>query len=390
MNKARANVSVIDPIAGVSYVLPVAAVSYVLINYSAEQDVTGRYPYVQDVCVVADSSVLAFAKVLNDSVAAADALQDFVVGKAVSDTISLQDVCAPLLIILRSFTEASTVSDASLLEFGKNLAEEIDVSQDSNAISIGKVLADTPEILESLSTSFDGTLDDLVGIGDIVNFINGWYRVFDETVPTADAFDRVVSWNPTLVETPVITELLAADYSKPFSEDATISDSSIQSLEYLRTFADNNISLLGTPGSFNELALNVSSINDDFGVERIYLETGKGLSETQDTTDVFDRVLIWDRAFAESASTSDVTAADLGKPLSDSNGVTDSVDVLLEILRSYADSLSATDTASVSFSQATAGDSVATSDSFDYVKATSPPFLLNAKLLNETVLNAST
>jgi hypothetical protein len=388
MNRARASVSVIEPIAGVSYVLPVSAVSYILIDYSANLDTTGRYPYIKDVFVMVDSTVLAFAKSLSDNAAASEELRDFVFDKGLSESLVMQDVCVPLLTILRLFTDTYSVSDASLLELGKNFADAI-TSSDSNTLSFAKVLNETPAIIEALTTTFDGALNDLVGMGDIVNFINGWYRIFDETVSAADNFNRVVIWNPAIADTPIAVDLFANQYEKPFSDGSSIQDSSVQSLEYARSLADNNISLLGLSGALNELPLNSSDINDDFGVERIYLETGKGISESQIADDIFNRVLVWDRLFSDTPITNDISSSSIDKPISDNSSISDSLIYSLDYIKSFSDSSSATDSPALSVSRGNVSDDVSTSDSFNFVKVTSPPFTLNDRLLNDIALNAS-
>lgn len=389
MNKARASVSVIDPIANVSFVLPVAAVSYLELVASAELDQTGRYPYAVDTYIVADASLVDFAKALQSGVDTTEAINAFGFGKSLSDdSVTVPDEIFPILILLKDFIDDTYANDVDLLEFGKNLIEAVAASHGTPTADYAKNLTENQEILEALAVGFAGALDDIAPVGDIVNFINGFARVFDETMVAEDVYDRVVEWNPPFDEDAPVIEQISNGLEKPFADGSTIEDDSVQSVGYARSFEDSNISLVGSPATLNGMLLNDNPINDSPGAETFNFDFGKNPEEVLLAGESFDRVVTWFPEYVDTTLISELLTSDFSKSLTDAPAATESIGFANVFSRSFEDEFGAVDIFAANVAPGIS-DSISTSDDLSYEKASSQPALLNTGLLNTTQLNAS-
>lgn len=309
MNRARASVQVIEPVAGVSYALPVASVNYILLVASGQLDTTGRYPYVQDVVVVAESHVVNFAKVLADVSATQDQLVSEV-GKSLSESATVTDVCATLLILLRTFEETATVTDANLIGFGKALVEAIE-ADDVSSVSVQKALSESQPIAEALRTDFNGALNDIAAMGEVITFVKSIVRVFDETVIASD--NRTSSIEPAKSEVVSATDSTPVnDFGKGASETVGVTDS--------------------TTESFGKNASDAVTATDDDQVDY-----SKPVSEEVVAADVYNRVVVWSRSPTESVGVADAPAVDFGRPVTDSVTLSDNSVQSIGFERQFSD-----------------------------------------------------
>jgi hypothetical protein len=397
VGKARASVVVIDPtatvsstkaLASVSIVLPIAAVSYIELVAEAYSDSTGRYQFIADTYVVADQTLVSVAKAFQDNTSASEAISAFAVDKGLTETLTLSDVCYPVLVLIRDNVDSFDVSDEDILSFGKNLVETIAATEGDRLVSYDKGLTENQAILEALSVGFSGCLDDIAPVGDIVNFVNGWARVFAETISTSDSYSHVLQWSRTIDDSAAPTELLAYGFSKPFTDEATLADSAVPSLEFLRSAEDSNISLVGTSGLLNVHMLNDLKVNGATDIETFASTVGKNVQDDFTATESYSRVLTWYRSPTDSLEVIESLLSDLGKQLSDSSTPTDLLSSETSFARSVADSAGPSDLTISTVGKA-ASDSVTITESLAYVKTSAAPFLLNAYTLNIVPLNAN-
>lgn len=387
--KARVQVSVIDPRASASYQLPIANVSYIEIVASATLDVEGEHRYIVDFYAVADLTSIGVDKnILGDLVVSSEAINAFGVGKNLSDDQPLEDSVVTLLILLREYADEFGVSDEQLTAFGKNLTEVLASGDDSN-VDFAKNIAEIQPILDQVAADFAGSLEDLAPVGDIVNFVTGYVRVVDEELFTDDAFDRVVQFRPTLEDLPVIEEALAVDFVRePFTDTFTPVDTSIQTLELIRSFADANINLEGFPGTFNEHVYGMQQFNGDIGRDRLTAGFGKNLEEDQPALDSFDRVLVWDKLYADEITQSETLEYLFAKSLEDAAPVLDELQSAIVWFRDFSDDTVASDAVAI-HTFTVYEDSVSQSDSTATEVLAAQPNLFGARLFNATTFNAT-
>lgn len=136
----RASITFVDLVTSVTHVVPVAQVNHVLMTVAASMDTSGRYRYIQDIAVVADTTALSVSKPFTDTVTSPDT-QVLGTGKGLSDAISFSDVLVPVLIFIRDFSETLTVPDAKALLVSPAYVESVTPS-DTIAFSHSKAFAD--------------------------------------------------------------------------------------------------------------------------------------------------------------------------------------------------------------------------------------------------------
>lgn len=168
--KLSAGISVRDARIDTAYVLPAAAISYILLKTHAELDTTNKNPFTADSVVVLDQTMIALAKVLNDALAATD-----VIGKEVSkpflDDVAMSDSVVTLLIYIRNFSDAFSVSDSITLQALKNLADEISLTEVlakdfSKLITDGVAMQDLADITDSLITVITKSIMNVILVSD--------------------------------------------------------------------------------------------------------------------------------------------------------------------------------------------------------------------------------
>lgn len=364
---AVGDVNYIELVASVDYDALLAKVKADQPQYSAKLDYSGFYPYVVDFYVVTDLNAIGVDKnILGDLVVSSDAINSIGFAKNLAEVQVIADNVITLLTIIRQYSDQLNVSDDYIKTIGKNLTEDL-LSSDVHQFDVKKALAEVVNAIDATAADFSGRLDDIAPVGDIVNFVTGYVRFFEEVMSTSDTFDRVVSFKPTLVDTPVALEALAVDFVRePFSDTFGLSDSSIQSLEFTRYLEDNNINLYGYPGTFNELLMGDYQFNGDVGTDRLTTEFGKNLSDSQSAADAFDRVLVWDKSYQDAVGQSEALSYVFGKGLFDQPIPTDVLDRSLVWVRSYQDTVSQSEAQSYSVGKSLS-DSNGMSDAFDRV-----------------------
>lgn len=140
--KLRASVSTVVPVVGLTRVYPVADVAYILLAVSAYLDTTGRFKYTTDVFSVADATALSTSKTADaDSFSLADS-QVFSTDKAVTDTATIGDSVATVLIFIRQFDDTTSLADAKTLLISPAYSDTFTTSE-TTAFSISKALSDS-------------------------------------------------------------------------------------------------------------------------------------------------------------------------------------------------------------------------------------------------------
>ena len=140
--KLRASVSTVVPVVGLTRVYPVADVAYILLAVSAYLDTTGRFKYTTDVFSVADATALNTSKTADaDSFSLADS-QVFSTDKAVTDTATIGDSVATVLIFIRQFDDTTSLADAKTLLISPAYSDTFTTSE-TTAFSISKALSDS-------------------------------------------------------------------------------------------------------------------------------------------------------------------------------------------------------------------------------------------------------
>jgi hypothetical protein len=197
----------------------------------------------------------------------------------------------------------------------------------------------------------------------------------------------LIDFAKNLVDGVSISELVAADYLKPFEEVLSAADLFSAGFE---TNKSETVSLDGFAGTFGgETSIfNSYVLNDDLFRERITALFNKALFESPGVVDEYDRVVQWDKSYADSIDTAELFYNTFEKPLSDTFTLSDLCVQQLIIERAF-NSLATTSDATSVGSDVNYSDHFSVSDSMSYEKIAAPPFLFNNYQFNTIRLNAT-
>lgn len=192
----------------------------------------------------------------------------------------------------------------------------------------------------------------------------GLYRYITETVAVLDV--------PALAVAKVLADQLGTSdqqtlaVGKSLEDVLTTSDDLFILLTAIRNFADE----------FN---------TSDAAIFDFAKSVADAVATSDSSTKSIEKVLADIAVMQDDADFFDSFAYTFSKTVSDFPVLSDSLAVAFET--QFADSFSQSDSAALHFDKSGLADSTTTSDSFTYEITISIPFLLNNKMLNETVLN---
>lgn len=137
----RASITFVDLKTSVTHVVPVVQVGHVLMVVSAAMDTSGRYRYIQEMTVVADSAALLVGKRVDDALDGFTDTQTIDFGKGSSDSVSVTDTITPVLVFIRDFSDSFTLSDAATRLVSPAYVETV-ITSETLAFSHSKAFAD--------------------------------------------------------------------------------------------------------------------------------------------------------------------------------------------------------------------------------------------------------
>lgn len=140
------------PVLATSYAIPVAALSYISIITDARVDSTGRFKLIRDTSVVLDEAVWSFGKALASSTLGATDSQTLEFGKALTDSVSFEEVFTALIIFVREFADTADVSDSHVIATIKSFGDSTS-TEDDYVLSLNKLIRDGV----AMNDSFDAT-----------------------------------------------------------------------------------------------------------------------------------------------------------------------------------------------------------------------------------------
>lgn len=218
----------------------------------------------------------------------------------------------------RYVVDSFAVGDARVIDFAKRLQSASTITDAISTIGTLKSLAESitvPDNFEAL----------LVTIVELYS-------------SAAISDDDVVFFAKNLVETILVTESKEVDYSKPVDETVTVPDAVAGDYHAPK---ESSATVYGLPGVLGQptTLLNAYVLNEDFGRERVFNHVGKNLSHAISPLDVYDRVLVWDKTYADSQGLSDDEVIDFNKAPSDIFVMLDSAIAQLILERSLASSV---------------------------------------------------
>jgi len=217
--KPRLSVTVINPTTSVSRVVPASEISYVYLVLSAQLDSSGRYQYKSDMTVAVDSTAFAFFKRLEETQGyAIDYFaEDYTIAptnvgvfdavsmqadKGSVDSVSITDVCIPVLVFLRTFSDTVSFLDASSVNFSRGLVEAIS-EFDALAISVFGVYTDTTVLADNQAITFSQVRTDSVGATEAIGLTVSLNKA-DSFLPADAGAINVQSY--------AVADYFAADY----------------------------------------------------------------------------------------------------------------------------------------------------------------------------------
>lgn len=288
-----ARASVVAAVGGVEYQLPVASVSYILISASAYQDSSGLYKYKTEFATVADEAIVSFTKAVSDGVSAAEAIQNFVLEKGITDEVVLTETINILITIVLNLASTATVDDAYVSLF-ETLKQETITTADGSVWSVEKNVSETINVTEVYVVDLSKPQEETLSVAD-ANTVD-YSKPQDETINTADEFVRVAEFARAFDEPQVIAEEKAVDYTKPIFD----------------------LRLLGT---LNEVQLNLLAVNAEYLESNEYVYLGDSLSVLLELQRLLDDTL---------STPTDGLTTDVSKQLADDFGAADSLSYVIQ------------------------------------------------------------
>lgn len=289
----RARAAVVAAIGGVEYKLPVASVSYILIAASAYQDTSGLYQYKTEFATVADQAIVSFAKAVADGVSTAEAIQNFVLEKGITDEVVLTETINILITIVLNLESSATVADAYANLF-ETIKTETVTAADGSVWSIEKNVDETVSATEVYVVDLSKPQEETLSVADAS--VVDYDKPQIDAVTSDDSFSRVAEFVRDFDEPQTIAEDKSVDFNKPIFD----------------------LRLIGT---LNEVQLNVLAVNSD------YLES----NEYVYLSDSLSALLELQRSVSDSISTpTDALTSDVGKQLADDFGTADSLSYVIQ------------------------------------------------------------
>lgn len=294
-------------------------------------------PLIETLLQPLDLPAITVQKILRD---AATNIVDFDIidfTKFNADSVNTESFA--VLNISKSIFDFQSTEDQTILNFVKNVFDSFTTVDSIPRIDFIKFLADTA-IVEDLTNVFDGstyTID----------------KTVTDFVISSENFSRIVNFIRAFQDVQSINELTAIDFNKILESTAnnndnlTLNNSLFKTdsiigiedvfnrvVEYSRSFTDEQ---LGQTDSnifnFAKILADINSINDDdiLSVTKVLsdilniseisiIDFNKSRSDQVDTTDLFNRIVSFNRLFTEDVLQLDLAALSVTKSLSDAIG----------------------------------------------------------------------
>jgi hypothetical protein len=206
-------------------------------------DDSGRYQFKTDLIAVADSTAFAFSRPVADTFSFLDATS-VSTSKPFSDSFGCTDVCVPMLIFLRDFSDTYAASDSAVLSIGLNPSDLAALNDSAPLFTVDKLLADTfamndmADIGDGIAFQFDDYTNNVVTMSDGTVVVTS--PAYFDTAATTDATTLttatsysdsvagtdaiVISSNTVYADSATLADNIANDFSRPLSDSFTQSD----------------------------------------------------------------------------------------------------------------------------------------------------------------------
>jgi hypothetical protein len=269
----------------------------------------------------------------------------------------------------RYIVDAAVVADEHLVAFAKNVSSEAFSTDFLSAISLLKGLVDSVETSET----FESLLVTIV-------------ELYSEA---AISDLELLDFAKNLVESVEVPDVFAADYDKPAADEELVANdvyaSAIEMPHDEVVSTDGFAGVLGGPGA----VFHSTMFNDDVGRERISADVHKVLSDESLMTDLYDRVIEWEKDYSDTQPITEFLATDILKPLGDDEfGLVDLLDREILFDREFDHTVATGDEQALGASTLYE-DTVSLGDSFSFEKVAAPPFLFNTYQFNTNRFNAT-
>lgn len=265
--------------------------------------------------------------------------------------------------------EALVVADERLVDFAKNISSTANSTDFLSAIAMLKGLVESVE----LSETFESLLVTMVDL-------------FSESVITDI---ELIDFAKNLLESVTVPDVVATGYEKPFTEEDLVTTdvhASSMGMPHDEVVSmDGFAGVLGGPGAVFHSIL----FNDDVGRERVAADVHKALSDESFMSDVYDRVLQWEKDYEDFPVVTELLASDLLKPLGDDEfSLVDVCEAQLVIEREFAHLVGTAD--EQAFGASTLyEDTVSCADEFSFEKSAGAALLFNVNIFNASPFNSS-
>ena len=381
-----------------------------------------RADQVQNITIT-ESLANAIAKTVADS-ASIQELAALAMSRPASDTFSVTESVATLLIFERAFSDTTSVAESSVLNFGKNPLDSSNVADTAPTLGMGLAKSDTSSISESSDVVPNKILGSPPSPGTTITYT---VTVAAATSGSGNRFYINGAENPT-IDFEATTLYTGATYrfdqshssnaTHPlkFSEtsDGTHNSGSEQS-------ADPNVTYNGTPGQAGAYTEIVFAPFAGVSALHYYCANHSGMGNKVnliapmrvEMSESLAKVSTFLRTFTDAASLDDTASASddlatesginknnvvsvaeslnvsaFGKPLTDTATVSEQINI--NGSNQFSDTSSVADSPSIGFAPATVANSVSVSESINvqlFVGSTDGA-LLNKSALNTYSINS--
>lgn len=357
--RIRARLAIVAPHAQVAVAVPVASLSHVELHVSLKLDTTGQYRFISQAALVLDSvawsldkqwvdelalmdfHAVALQRPLDDGVALVDAIYRVVsFSRSFSDALLLSDEYAWAL--SKAIAEIALVAESQAISSVKHLTDDVEmvdladlaesitcqvaktltnavVAGDTNTFDVDKVLGDLALVSDLIAMAFSRPLIDVMSAaddsrvelikatGDAISLASACVRVIDkvlsETLVAAD--HHRLQLNKLLTNVAPVLDAVVTESKLARVDSAGVDDSSVRSP--IKVMLDSVYGDDASSYSLDALRRDVASPYD-FSVWAAV----KAQRDSVDTSDNVDRLLIYQRQFADAFGLNDSADASDG------------------------------------------------------------------------------
>ena len=382
-----------------------------------------RADQVQNITIT-ESLANAIAKTVAADIASIQESAALAMSRPASDTFSVTESIATLLIFERAFSDTTSVAESSVLNFGKNPSDSPNVADTAPALGTGLAKSDTLSISESSDVVPNKTLGSPPSFSTTITYT---VTVAAATSGSGNRFYINGAENPTIDFEAV------DDFSGPtYRFDQSHSSNTNHPLKFSQTsdgthnsgseqLADPNVTYNGTPGqagAYTEIefapfagvsALHYYCANHSGMGNKVNLIAPMRVEMSESLA----KVAAFSRAFTDAASLDDTASASddlatesginknnvvsvaeslsvsaFGKPLTDTATVSEQINI--NGSNQFTDSSTISDSPSIGFAPATVANSVSVSESINVqlIAGSTSGALLNKSALNTYSINS--